>query len=88
MAELRSDAKLVALVSVEGAPILLNRLGNIPTVDAQLQVEKVIAGAANVGDNFTLVQIGDPSGRIKVTDPIPLSINFELQVRRLKRLSA
>ena len=71
LAELRRDANVVALVSVVGVPILSNRLGNIPTVDAQLQVEKVIAGAANVGDSFTLVQIGDPSGRIKVIDPIP-----------------
>lgn len=77
MAELRSDAKLVALVSVEGAPILSNHLGNIPTVDVQLRVEKVFAGVAQVGDGVTLVQIGDPSGQIKVTDPIPPSINFK-----------
>lgn len=71
LGELRSDANVVALVSVVGVPVDSNRLGNIPTVDVQLQVEKVLAGIANVGDHITLVQIGDPSGHTTVTDPIP-----------------
>lgn len=71
LAELRRDADVVALVSVQGVPSPSNRLGNIPTVDVQLRVEKVFAGVAQVGDAITLVQIGDPSGQIKVTEPIP-----------------
>jgi len=55
LAELRSDANVVVLVSVVGVPILSDRLGNIPTVDVQLQVEKVFTGVANVGDSITLV---------------------------------
>ena len=71
LAELRRDADVVALVSVEGVPSPSNRLGNIPTVDVQLRVEKVFAGVAKIGDAFTLVQIGDPSGQIMVAEPIP-----------------
>lgn len=71
LAELRHDADVVALVSVQGVPTPSNRLGNIPTVDVQLRVEKVFTGTAQVGDNITLVQIGDPSGQIVVTDPFP-----------------
>lgn len=71
LAELRRDADVVALVSVMGVPSPSNRLGNIPTVDVQLRVEKVFAGVAKIGDAITLVQIGDPSGQILVTDPIP-----------------
>ncbi len=71
LAELRRDADVVTLVSVEGVPSTSNRLGNIPTVDVQLRVEKVFAGVARIGDAITLVQIGDPSGQIMVADPIP-----------------
>jgi hypothetical protein len=71
LAELRRDADVVALVSVEGAPIPSTRLANIPTVDVQLHIERVLAGTAQVGDTITLVQIGDPTGRITVTEPIP-----------------
>jgi hypothetical protein len=71
LAELRHDADVVALVSVEGVPIPSTRLANIPTVDVQLRIERVLAGTTQVGDTITLVQIGDPTGRITVTEPIP-----------------
>ena len=71
LAELRRDADVVALVSVEGAPIPSTRLANIPTVDVELRIERVLAGTAQVGDTITLVQIGDPTGHITVTNPIP-----------------
>ncbi len=71
LAELRRDAEVVALVSVEGVPSPSKRFGYIPSVDVQLRVEQVFAGGAQVGDKITLAQIGDPSGQITVTEPIP-----------------
>lgn len=70
LADLRSDADVVAVVSVQGEPSPSSRLGNIPTVDLQLRVEEVLGGTSKVGDTITLIQIGDPSGRIIVADPI------------------
>ena len=71
LAELRRDADVVALVSLEGVPSPSKRFGYIPSVDVQLRVERVFAGGAQVGDTITLAQIGDPSGQITVTEPIP-----------------
>ena len=71
LGELRADASVVALVTVEGSPTPSSRLGDTPTVDLQLRVEKVIGGSAKIGDAITLVQVGDPSGRIIVADPVP-----------------
>ena len=71
LAELRRDSDLVALVSVDSAPNPSLRLANIPTVDVQLRIVRVLAGAAQVRGTITLVQIGDPTGRITVTEPVP-----------------
>ena len=70
-AELRRDADLVALVTVAGAPKPSTRIEGLPTVDLVLRVEQVLAGTPAVGDTVTLVQVGDPSGRVTVADPIP-----------------
>lgn len=71
LAELRRDADVVVLVLVEGVPSPSKRFGDVPSVDVQLRVEHVFAGGAQVGDSITLAQIGDPSGQITVTEPIP-----------------
>lgn len=71
LAELRRDADVVALVSVEGEPNPSERLANVPTVNVHLRVERVFGGGAQVGDTITLVQFGDPSGQIRVAEPIP-----------------
>lgn len=85
LAELRRDADVVALVSVEGEPSPSKRLANIPTVDVHLRVERVFAGGAQVGDTITLVQYGDPSGQIWVEDSIPFLRNGKRYVVYLNR---
>jgi hypothetical protein len=71
LADLRRDADVVALVSVEGIPSPSTRIANIPTVDVQLLVERVLAGTVQVGDTIALIQFGDPTGRITITEPLP-----------------
>jgi hypothetical protein len=71
LAELGRDADVVALVSVEGTPKPSTRIANVPTVDVQLRVERVLASKVQVGEAIHLIQFGDPTGRITITEPLP-----------------